>query len=73
MCVSDSLLVKSWPPACGDSAEAKKKKKKKKAADARFKAALTCLFHFQTVYSTQLEPAHQHRNKLTLEHIDRMN
>lgn len=48
-------------------------KKKKKAADAHFKAALTCLFHFQTVYSTQLEPMHQHRNKLTLEHIDRIN
>lgn len=27
----------------------------RKTADAHVKAALTCLFHFQTVYSTQLE------------------
>lgn len=48
MCVSDSLLVQSWPPAMRFSRE------KKKAADAQIQAALTCLVHFEAA-SAQLE------------------
>ena len=41
-----------------------------KTADAHLKAALTCLFHFQTVYSTQLERV---GTEINSEHIDPVN
>lgn len=65
ICVSDSLLVQSWPPACGDSAE-------RKAADARTKKRSLDLFASLSnciQYAAVICFLRRHWNKPTLEII----